>query len=95
MELTAELIAQGVVGLLTVLGAVGVYLRTRQKPPPSEGAVVSGIGVGLIEREQAERLIRVLERIAVSVETMADRRQNDMQETLHDIAEQLKKQPKR
>ena len=90
MDLTPELLGTAAVGIIVILGAIGNYLRTRQQPT-HVNPIATGIGGGFLDREQMERLVVNTARIAAAVETIADRRQTDMQETLHEIAEQMKK----
>ena len=82
MELTPELLGTGVVGLIVVIGAVGRYLSSLRAPPPPQGPVLTGIGLGWSDREQTERMFAMIERIAKALETIADKRTSEM-ENMH------------
>ncbi|MBW3099203.1 hypothetical protein [Pseudohoeflea coraliihabitans] len=80
--MTAELMVGAGVGVLALLSALGQYLKVRRSgaqpaPPPTQ--------------EQTERISKSLDRMAVALETIADKRQSEMHDTLHAIAEKLTK----
>lgn len=85
MDLTPEILANAAVGLLVIIGAVGVYLRGRRLVPKSD-AVVAGVGLGYIEREQMERLIHEVKRIA---DAITDKNTADINDKLEHLAERL------
>ena len=85
MDLTPEILANAAVGLLVIIGAVGVYLRGRRLAPKSD-AVVAGVGLGYIEREQMDRLIHEVERIA---DAITDKNTADINDKLEHLAERL------
>lgn len=90
MTLTPEILSAGVVGAIVVLGAIGQYLRTRQQAPRTGlDPSLQVIGADLGNREQMERLIVVVTRVAVALETIADRKQSEMGEKLDELLEQL------
>ena len=85
MELTPELITAGIVGFLTVMAGAGAYLRGRRLAPKSD-AVVAGVGLGYIEREQMERLIHEVKRVA---DAITDKNAADINDKLEGLAERL------
>lgn len=76
--------------------AVAAYFGYSKKWPdkPQQDPVLAGIGLELGNREQGDRLITEVAGIRKAVETIADRKQNDMQDTLEEIVEQLKPKPR-
>ena len=89
MTLTPEILFTGIVGLLIILGAIGNYLRTRDKPSYATRPALTGIGMAWGEREQIERMIGVQERIARSLEILADRRTEEMEEIHRTLLDRL------
>lgn len=92
-EITPEFLMTVLTGALFGLAAIGQYFRTRRQAPD-----VISKGAQFHDARHAEQTLLCLERIAVAVEkiaasadTIADKRQSDMQETLHQIAQQMKK----
>lgn len=93
MELTPELLGTAGVGLLVILGAIGNYLRTLKSP--SRNPLIDGIGGGLVDREQMERLITEVKRIA---DAITDRNTSSINARLEELAEaidHMKDAPKR
>lgn len=87
----------GGIAAALLAGAAG-YFWTRmwgKQPQPPGHPVLTGIGMAIGDRDQAERQIVMLERIAKALEVIADRRQHDMQETLDELVEQLKQKEMR
>lgn len=89
--LSTETLATAGYGLIIILLGVVQYVTRRKKPTPPD-ALLTSLGIGWLDRDFAERAIRALERIAAASETLADQRQADMQQTLHQIVDALKKQ---
>lgn len=94
-QITPEFLMTVLTGALFGLAAIGQYFRTKRQAPD-----VMNKAEQFHDRHHAEQTLKVLERIAVaaekmatSVDTIADKRQSDMQETLHQIAQQIKKSP--
>lgn len=90
MNLGAEIWIAALYGGVLLLAAVGRYLSTR--PGANSQAHITAMGLAL-DRDQMERGLAYLSRIAKALEAMADKRQADMHETLEEIVEQLKKPP--
>lgn len=90
MNLGAEIWIAALYGGVLLLAAVGRYLSTR--PGANSQANITAMGLAL-DRDQMERGLAYLSRIAKSLEAMADKRQADIQETLEQIVDQLKKPP--
>jgi hypothetical protein len=93
--------------LATVLIGIGGYLSKKyfaDKNPTSSvpaSPVLAGIGLELAQRDHYDKLVTVQTRIAVALETLADRKiakidemQQELLERL-DIAEALKKEQKK
>ncbi|WP_223479268.1 hypothetical protein [Oricola indica] len=89
MPIPYEILTSAGVGVIILLAAIRQYFNGRSPKVP-DGSVLTGIGVGLVERDQAERAVKALERIADAAERMGDQRQANMQHTLEEIAEQLR-----
>jgi hypothetical protein len=64
-KLTPDILSHGVIGVLVILGAIGVYLKTLRQPKPDP--LLSGVAGGLVDRKQMERLIREVKRIADAI----------------------------
>lgn len=90
MNLGAEIWLAALYGGVLLLAAVGRYLSTR--PGANSQAHITALGLSL-DRDQMERGLSYLSRIAKALEAMADKRQADMQGTLQEIVDQLKKPP--
>ena len=82
----------GVLIAAAVAALAGYYgPRVFGKSPPAKvDPVLSGIALALGDKEQSERIIATLERIARALEAIADKRQNDMQETLEELVASIK-----
>jgi hypothetical protein len=89
MELTPEVLATGAVGLVVVIGAIGQYLKSLKTTPQSQSSVLQGVGIELGNREQTERLIGIQTRIAVALESLADKRTSEMEEIQRKLLERL------
>ncbi|NMG39785.1 hypothetical protein GRZ55_11075 [Chelativorans sp. ZYF759] len=87
MNLGAEIWIAALYGGVLLLAAVGRYLSTR--PGANSQAHITAMGLAL-DRDQMERGLSYLSRIAKALEAMSDKRQADMQGTLEEIVEHLK-----
>ncbi|WP_152599428.1 hypothetical protein [Hoeflea sp. BAL378] len=92
-QITPEFLMTVLTGALFGLAAIGQYVRTKRQAP--DHAITKD--VQFHDARHAEQTLRCLERIAVAVEkiaasadTIADKRQTDIQETLHKIAEHMR-----
>ncbi|MDI1266809.1 MAG: hypothetical protein PS018_26450 [bacterium] len=91
MEVTPEVLATAAIGTLVIIGAIGKYLQSLRAPPPiveKSSAVLAGIGLGYVEREQMERVIHELKRIADGI---ADKNSAGIQHKLEDMADMIDK----
>lgn len=88
MTLTPELLGSAAVGLLVILASIGGYLKNRKSPPIDH----MRIGGANVNETHVERLLKSMERIAVSVEKISDDRQQKMQDTLDAVVTLLKDQ---
>lgn len=95
MGLTPEQIAAAFLGLVLGLGALGQYLRTLRSPAKPLDPVLVGIGIGYGDKEQAERLIAATVRMAVAMETLADKRTGEMVDIHKALLERLDAQQRR
>lgn len=82
VEMTPDLLVTAGAGLAVVLGAVWRYVTVRGQGSGSSIAP-------LPTNQQVERITIALERLTLAVETISDKRQTDMQQTLHEIADKL------
>lgn len=67
----------------------------RKTPAPKTDPVLTGIGLALGDKEQSERMVECLDRIARALEAIADKRQTEMQDTMEEILERLSDKEKR
>jgi hypothetical protein len=81
-KLTPDILWNAVIGFLVIIGAIGVYLKTLRHPKPDP--LLSGVGGGLVDREQMERLIREVKRIADAITDKNAANINDRLEELVD-----------
>jgi hypothetical protein len=81
-KLTPDILSNAVIGALVVIGAIGVYLRTLRQPKPDP--LLSGVAGGLVDREQMERLIEQVKRIADAITDKNAANINDRLEELVD-----------
>lgn len=93
MDLTPELLGTAAVGLIVIIGAIGNYLRALRRPPPNP--VLSGVGGGLAEHEQMERLIFEMKRIADALTDKNTSSINSRLEELADAIDHMKSGPPR
>lgn len=80
--------------LATAVAALAGYFGPRvfgKTPPAAAKAdpVLMGVGVAFGDKEQSERMIECLDRIATALEAIADRRQSEMQDTMEEILDRL------
>lgn len=92
MELTPEILASGVVGVLVIAAAIGTYLKSLKAPSPNP--MMAGIGGGFVDREQMAQLIAAVNRVA---DVLSDKNAANLNERLDDIMDRLdgKKPPPR
>ena len=92
-QITPEFFFTILTGAIFGLAAIGQYVRTKRQIPPQAIAKSAEYHDARHAEETLKRLERIavaVEKIASSADTIADKRQTDMQETLHRIAEQMK-----
>jgi len=95
MEWTPEFLVSTLAGAMLGLAALGKYLQAKGKPEVMGPALPP-----VASRDQSERMAVALESIAVSiaglrqsVDVIADKRQSDIQHTLHEIAKKMAERP--
>jgi len=88
MELTPELLGTAAVGLIVIIGAIGNYLRVLRRP--SADPVLAGVAGGLTDRDQMERLIAQVTRIADAISDKNTSSINSRLEELADAIDHLK-----
>jgi Zn-dependent protease with chaperone function len=86
MELTPEILSAGAVGLLIIAGAVGNYIQKLRAKPAELSPMLSGIAGGFVDREQMERLIAAVNRVA---EAVADKNAASITDRLDDLADKI------
>ena len=92
MDLTADVLGAGAVGLLIVFGAVGNYLRNREKPfvqHQQHDPVLAGIGLAYGEKLHNEAMLDYMKRITVALEVLADRRTDEMEDAYNALLKRL------
>lgn len=95
MELTPELLGTAGVGAVVLIGAIGNYLRSLREKPRASDPVIAGIGLAFGDREQSERMISALTRMAAAMEILADRRTDEMADIQKALLERLDAQERR
>lgn len=92
-QLTPEFLVTLLTGAVFGLAAIGQYFRTKNQMPSQ----AISRDAQFHDARHADETLRCLERIATAVEkiaasadTIADKRQSDIQDTLHKIAEHMK-----
>lgn len=93
MEISTEVWIAGAYGLIVLLAAAGRYLNQRKQPPQRDDAYVTAASFGFIEKDMARRLVEAAEGINASMSILADRKQNELQETLDKLVQTLAKRP--
>jgi hypothetical protein len=83
-KLTPDILSNAVIGALVVIGAIGVYLKTLRQPKPDP--LFSGVAGGLVDREQMERLIQEVKRIA---DAITDKNAATMTDKLDELADKI------
>jgi len=92
MDMSIDQIGTYAVGGFIALGAIGHYLRSlRAKPTPAPDTAIVGIGMELGNREQTERLIAQVTRIADGMDILADKRTDEMEEIHKNLLARLDK----
>lgn len=86
MGLTPEILSAGAVGLLIIAGAIGNYLQKLRAKPANLNPILSGIAAGFVDREQMERLIAAVNRVA---EAVSDKNAASIAERLDDLADKI------
>lgn len=66
-----------------------IFGRTPASSPSPTSPVITGVGLELGNREQTERLITAVNGVAAAIR---DKKQDEMQETMSDLLEELKRQ---
>lgn len=89
MDLTADHLSAAGVALVIIIAGIGNYLRSlRDKPRPVD-PVLAGVGLAFGDKEQTERLISVHMRVAAALETLADKRTDEMAEMHRQLLDRL------
>jgi hypothetical protein len=94
MELTPELLGAGVVGLLVIFSAVGSYINGRRNAHKLD-PVTAGVAGGFVDHDLMRQLVDQVKRCADALERLADKKQDEMRETLEEIADELKRPRRR
>lgn len=90
MELTPELITAAIVGMIAGLAAVGNYLNGRRNAHKAD-PLTAGIAGGFVDHDLMRQLVEQVKRAADALERLADKKQDEMRETLEEIADELKR----
>ena len=93
-QITPEFLLTVLTGAIFGLAAIGQYIRTKRQTP-SQAITRDAQFHDARHAEQTlkclERIATAVEKIAASADTIADKRQSDIQDTLHKIAEHMNK----
>lgn len=95
MAITPELIISGVVGVLLFFTALGAYIKQFKQAPPPLPPGVAGVGGGFVDREQMERLIHEVKRIADAATDKNAAQMNDKLEKLSETLDKMQVPPAR
>ncbi|WP_420406898.1 hypothetical protein [Hoeflea sp.] len=93
-QITPEFFFTILTGAIFGLAAIGQYIKTKRQTPPQAIAKSAEYHDARHADETLKRLDRIavaVEKIAASADTIADRRQRDMEEALHQIVEHMRK----
>jgi hypothetical protein len=83
-NLTPELLGNFAIGFLVIVAAVGSYINSLRKAVPNP--LVAGVGGGLVDRDQMERLIQAVNRVA---DALTDKNTASINDKLDDLLEQV------
>lgn len=71
--------------------AIAAYYGKKVPPsPPATSPVLASVGLELGNRDQVERMIHELARIAAALESLADHRQSDMKDAMDELLDKLR-----
>lgn len=94
-EMDREIINNLALFFVSVIVAFIAYFR---RTPAIKDPIISSVGMGWMEREQTERMLRALDdqaksliRIADYLEKLTDQRSNNMSDRIDELMEQIKK----
>lgn len=86
--------------IVAILAAAWGYMKKPSMPPTSAAAgslVSAAIGLGWLEKDQAERMLGYLERnakaqerMASSLEALADKRTSEIKDTIEDLMDVMR-----
>lgn len=89
LDLTTNDIWTGVAGLIVLGGGVLTYFKSFRSPGPAVPAPAPTVAVVPGDRDQIERLIGHVNRLATAAEKVADRRQDEMSSKIDRIEDLL------
>jgi len=71
--------------------AIAAYYGKKVPPaPPASSPVLASVGLELGNRDQVERMIHELKRIADALQSLSDHRQADMQDAMEELLEKMR-----
>lgn len=88
LELTWDVAAYGLAGLLIILGSIGRYLQQKRSAKPHADPLLTGVGLELGTRVQIDMLISAVNRIG---DILENKRQAGLEEMLKDIRDDMEK----
>ncbi len=71
-----------------LLAGLWAYFRSPKPQPPVASPVLAGVGMELGNREQTERLIAAINRVA---DEIANRKTDEMTDTMNELLERLRR----
>jgi hypothetical protein len=98
-SLSLEGIASGLVGLL-LIGAIikkavdGWYEAKTHVQAEKRNPIITAVAAAW-DRDQQERVIQLIERMTIALETLSDRQAEEMQKQLNWLVERVDKMPQR
>jgi len=88
MTIPPEVWIAAIYGGLLLLAGVGRYLTRKKEAPKPPDSMLAAIGLEFGTREQGERVIAELKRIA---DTLADKKQHEIDDKLDELLERMDK----
>lgn len=95
MDITPELLTAAAYGLILLLVAVGQYLNRPKQQALKSDPVLTGVGMAFGEHDQMERLIVQTKRIADSMDILADKRTDELEDIHRALLARLDMQERR
>lgn len=74
--------------IIFMFAGLWAYFRSPKQSPPTQSPVLTGVGMEFGNREQTERLIAAVNRVA---DEIANRKTDEMTDTMKELLERLRR----